>query len=225
MEFGKKLRCMRKQEGISQQTLADRIFVSRSAVAKWENGLGLPSEESLLALAEYFGIPEDDLKTDRPEMAVIQKNRTIRKLSGSVLALLAAAAAAVVLYALLHPVPYYASARWDRIHVQTVSQQAEGLEITDQDAVRALIDHLNAVSFRRALRLSHEAPDHLRAVFYVRDGTGAGHDIWLCGMSDDSFSVYVWDGRRLLAARNAAPLREFLLQLTNGSNHSAGQTA
>lgn len=217
MEFSEKLRCLRKQAGISQQTLADRIFVSRSAVAKWENGLGLPSEESLLALAEYFGILEDDLKTDRPEMAVIQKNRTIRKLSGSVLALLAAAAAAVVLYALLHPVPYYASACWDRIYVQSVSQQAESLEITDPDAVRALIDHLNAVSFRRALRLSHEAPDHLRAVFYVRDGTVAGHDIWLCSMSGGGFSVYVWDGCRLLTAYGAAPLCDFLLQLTDAA--------
>ena len=215
MEFGEKLKCLRKRAGISQQALADKIFVSRSAVAKWENGLGLPSEDSLLALAEYFGIPENQFKTDQPEMAVIQKNRIIRKLSGSVLVLLAAAAAAVVLCVLLHPVPYCASVRWDRIHIQTVSQQPESLEIADPDTVESLLDHLNATSFRRALRLSHEAPDHLRTVFYVRGRAGAGHDIWLCGMSDDSLSVYVWDGRRLLVARNAASLREFLLQLTN----------
>lgn len=59
------------------------IFVSRSAVAKWENGLGLPSEESLAALAKFFGVPQAFFQTDRPEEIVIEKNRKIKKISAS----------------------------------------------------------------------------------------------------------------------------------------------
>ena len=56
MEFKDKLKMLRKEKSISQQALADKIFVSRSAVAKWENGLGYPSEDSIGALAEYFSV-------------------------------------------------------------------------------------------------------------------------------------------------------------------------
>ncbi len=56
MEFSEKSRELRLQKGISQARLAADIHISRSAVAKWENGLGLPSDESLKILAEYFDI-------------------------------------------------------------------------------------------------------------------------------------------------------------------------
>lgn len=75
MEFSRKLKKLRMEKGISQQNLANMIFVSRSAVAKWENGLGLPSEESVAALADFFGVSQEFFKTDRPEMTVIEKNK------------------------------------------------------------------------------------------------------------------------------------------------------
>ena len=53
MEFKEKLKKLRAQRGISQQALADAIFVSRSALANWENGLGLPSDASYEALTSY----------------------------------------------------------------------------------------------------------------------------------------------------------------------------
>ena len=81
MEFKDKLKEHRKARGISQQSLADSIFVSRSAVAKWENGLGLPCEESLAALAEFFGVDEATLRSDEPEMIIVEKNKHIRRAS------------------------------------------------------------------------------------------------------------------------------------------------
>lgn len=57
MEFKDKLKSLRKERGLSQQALADSIFISRSAVAKWENGLGLPNDESMNALLTYFDVP------------------------------------------------------------------------------------------------------------------------------------------------------------------------
>ena len=50
MEFKDRLKKLRKEKAISQQELANAIYVSRSAVAKWENGLGLPNPESMVTL-------------------------------------------------------------------------------------------------------------------------------------------------------------------------------
>ena len=47
MEFSEKLRELRLQKNVSQAKLAADIHISRSAVAKWENGLGLPNDDSL----------------------------------------------------------------------------------------------------------------------------------------------------------------------------------
>ena len=79
MEFKDKLKALRKQRGISQKTLAEAIFVSRSAVAKWENGLGLPADDSMTALLEYFQISADYFSTQEPEKVIVQKNRHIRQ--------------------------------------------------------------------------------------------------------------------------------------------------
>ena len=79
MELREKLRKLRTGRGLSQQELADGIFVSRSAVAKWENGLGLPSDASREALAEFFGGPAADLRTEEPEAVILEKNRKLRR--------------------------------------------------------------------------------------------------------------------------------------------------
>lgn len=79
MEFREKLRKLRTERGLSQQELADGIFVSRSAVAKWENGLGLPSDASREALAAFFGVPAADLRTEEPEAVILEKNRKLRR--------------------------------------------------------------------------------------------------------------------------------------------------
>lgn len=80
MQFCEKLKKLRAEKGVSQNELAEKIYVSRSAVAKWENGLGLPSGESLALLAEFFGVDKSELLSD-PETAtvIISKNNTLSK--------------------------------------------------------------------------------------------------------------------------------------------------
>ena len=78
MNFAEKLKELRQNKGISQAKLAEEIYVSRSAVAKWENGLGLPNEESLKLLSEYFGVTEEELLHDKEnEQILVSKNQTI----------------------------------------------------------------------------------------------------------------------------------------------------
>ena len=74
--FKDRLRALRKEKGVSQQTLANSIFVSRSAVAKWENGLGLPSRASYEALLDYFQITCDELPLNEAvESEAVERNR------------------------------------------------------------------------------------------------------------------------------------------------------
>lgn len=97
MEFSERLRELRMQRGISQNKLAEEIHISRSAVAKWENGIGLPSEESLRLLAEYFEVPYGELSPNRErEAALVEKNVVIKRQKKVIAALSAVLCAALV---------------------------------------------------------------------------------------------------------------------------------
>lgn len=78
MEFKDKLKKLRLQENYTQKELAEKIYVSRSAVAKWENGLGIPSEESIKDLCNLFNVNEDELLGKDIEEKV-EKNKKISK--------------------------------------------------------------------------------------------------------------------------------------------------
>lgn len=56
-----KIRELRKRSKISQEKLAEQIGVSRQAVTKWETSRGEPGVDSLIQLANYFGITVDEL--------------------------------------------------------------------------------------------------------------------------------------------------------------------
>ena len=74
--FKNKLKELREKEGLSQQELADKLFVSRSAIAKWENGKGIPSDVNLDAICKFFDVKKDWL-LDRIELKkIIRLNNT-----------------------------------------------------------------------------------------------------------------------------------------------------
>lgn len=64
MDFKDKLKKLRNENGLSQEALAEAVHISRSAIAKYENGNGNPSEETLKALADYFNVDINSLKDD-----------------------------------------------------------------------------------------------------------------------------------------------------------------
>ena len=61
MEFNEKLQNLRKQKNMTQEELAQVLFVSRTAVSKWESGRGYPNIDSLKAIAEFFNVTVDEL--------------------------------------------------------------------------------------------------------------------------------------------------------------------
>ena len=78
MEFKEKLKQLRMNKGLTQAELAAKLFVSRSTVAKWENGLGLPNPDSMAMLEELFDISSSELATEEPETVIVNKNRKLR---------------------------------------------------------------------------------------------------------------------------------------------------
>ena len=61
MEFNEKLQKLRKEQNLTQEELAEKLFVSRTAISKWESGRGYPSIDSLKVIAKYFHITIDEL--------------------------------------------------------------------------------------------------------------------------------------------------------------------
>ena len=78
MEFKERLKRLREECNLSQQNLANAIYVSRSAIAKWESGLGIPNDSNLEALCEYFNVKEDWLldRQDLKNCVQIEKRHT-----------------------------------------------------------------------------------------------------------------------------------------------------
>ena len=61
LEFNEKLQELRKSRGMTQEELSAKLFVSRTAVSKWESGKGYPNIDSLKAIAKFFSVTVDDL--------------------------------------------------------------------------------------------------------------------------------------------------------------------
>lgn len=59
--FSERLKWLRKEKGISQQELADKLCVVRQTISKWEKGLSLPDAEMLMKLAEVLGVTVNEL--------------------------------------------------------------------------------------------------------------------------------------------------------------------
>lgn len=61
IQVGMKITDCRKKKSMTQEALADRLFVTRQAVSKWENGMGIPSTEILVELSQIFQISVEEL--------------------------------------------------------------------------------------------------------------------------------------------------------------------
>lgn len=61
MKFSEKLKKLRQEKNLTQDDLAEKIFVTRTAISKWETDNGYPSIESLKLLAKLFSTTIDDL--------------------------------------------------------------------------------------------------------------------------------------------------------------------
>lgn len=73
MEFGEKLQELRKSKGLTQEELAQALYVSRTAVSKWESGRGYPSIDSLKEISGYFSVTIDALLSGEKLITIAEK--------------------------------------------------------------------------------------------------------------------------------------------------------
>lgn len=73
MEFHEKLQELRKRRGLTQEELAQALYVSRTAISKWESGRGYPGIDSLKAIAAFFAVSIDDLLSGDVLLTIAQE--------------------------------------------------------------------------------------------------------------------------------------------------------
>ena len=78
MEFHEKLQELRRQKGITQEELAQALYVSRAAVSKWESGRGYPNIDSLKAISKFYGITVDALLSGEEILTIAQEDSNNR---------------------------------------------------------------------------------------------------------------------------------------------------
>ena len=73
MNTAKRIAELRMLHGMSQEDLAERLIISRSVVAKWENGTRMPDRRTVEKLSELFGVPPDSIcETDKSALREIE---------------------------------------------------------------------------------------------------------------------------------------------------------
>ena len=73
MEFHEKLQELRKSRGLTQEELAESLYVSRTAISKWESGRGYPSIDSLKEISKFFSVTIDELLSGEKLLSIAEK--------------------------------------------------------------------------------------------------------------------------------------------------------
>ena len=79
MEFHEKLQELRRRKGLTQEEVAEQLFVSRAAVSKWESGRGYPNIDSLKAIARFYGVSVDDLLSGDELLTIAEEDQKDRE--------------------------------------------------------------------------------------------------------------------------------------------------
>ena len=75
MEFHEKLRELRKQKGLTQEEVAESLYVSRTAISKWESGRGYPNIDSLKAISKFFSVTIDELLSGEQVLTIAEEDQ------------------------------------------------------------------------------------------------------------------------------------------------------
>ena len=86
MEFNEKLQELRRSRGLTQEQLAAALYVSRTAVSKWEQGKGYPSIDTLKKIAELFSLTVDELLSGEKLLSIAEVDSSRKRRSFTYLA-------------------------------------------------------------------------------------------------------------------------------------------
>jgi len=90
LEFNEKLLRLRKDKGMTQEELGELLYVSRTAISKWESGKGYPNIDSLKSISKLFGISIDELLSGEEliNIATTENRSNMSKVFGYIYAVL-----------------------------------------------------------------------------------------------------------------------------------------
>ena len=111
MTFGEKLKKLRTDNGLTQDELAEKIYVTRTAISKWETDKGYPSIDSLKQLSTLFDIRIDELISDADveNKRVLDRTQSRRFYWCAIACLAVATVFAVIYYFVSAPYLYVGS--------------------------------------------------------------------------------------------------------------------
>lgn len=75
MDFNEKLKQLRHNKEWTQEELAEKLFISRTAISKWESGRGFPSIESLKAISQVFDVSIDELLSNSELISIAENDK------------------------------------------------------------------------------------------------------------------------------------------------------
>ncbi|WMI79966.1 helix-turn-helix domain-containing protein [Anaerotignum sp. MB30-C6] len=78
MDFNEKLQQLRKQHDLTQEQLAEQLYVSRTAISKWESGKGYPNIDSLKNVSTYFSVSIDELLFNKEHPILVEETNATR---------------------------------------------------------------------------------------------------------------------------------------------------
>ena len=90
MKFNEKLKKLRTEQNLTQEELAGKLFVSRTAISKWESGRGYPGIDSLKVISKYFHVTIDELicSEEIVTLAENEKKETNKKITSLICSIL-----------------------------------------------------------------------------------------------------------------------------------------
>lgn len=74
MEFNEKLQDLRKKKGLTQEELAELLYVSRTAISKWESGRGYPCIDSIKEISKFFSVTIDELLSSDEILSIAEED-------------------------------------------------------------------------------------------------------------------------------------------------------
>ena len=111
MELNEKIKQYRKEAGLSQEDLANKIYVSRTLITKYESGSVFPTQDNLEKIAAALNVKVEDLLSDKEKNEIVEKSFKTNQRFWMVLSICFASISVILL--LLSVIPFYQYSSYD----------------------------------------------------------------------------------------------------------------
>lgn len=128
MKFNEKLIQLRKEKGLSQEELGEKLNVARQTISKWELGETTPEMDKLVQISEIFDISLDNLIKDKQEVKT-ENNTNTQKLAGIIITILKVCGILLAIYIILVVIAGIMFSVMPKTNVEKVENENEIVQI------------------------------------------------------------------------------------------------